>query len=323
MFCKNCGKELNENESFCGECGTKVVPETQNVGNIENTNNNPINEPKSQTYNVNNISSTQENKKDDMKGLKVASLVLGIIAVVFSFFINLFILPFAIISLTLGIIYSVKKKRICAGIILSVVSIIISIAMIFVISFFAYFSAMNTVPLEDSINKVSKINDELSNSLENDKNNYYNNNLNNEINSKYSTGYKYVGSASYGYIKVPNDFAKFVDVDGNSTIQYSNTSWIVTIYSPSDTSITPYIYSRNVVSLMKEEGVEQINRSYESVTSNKYLANYVEGFYKNENKWLKCWIFKDDSGKVHYISIEGPDKENDYYDLVNTFVSEK
>ena len=34
-------------------------------------------------------------------------------------------------------------------------------------------------------------------------------------------------------------------------------------------------------------------------------------------------ISKDDSGKVHYISIEGPDKENDYYDLVNTFVSEK
>ena len=125
MFCKNCGKELTGNESFCGNCGIKIVPETQNVGNIENTNNNPINELKSQTYNVNNISSTQENKKDDMKGFKVASLVLGIISLVLSFLINLSILPFA------TIIYSVKKKRICAGIILSVVSIIISIAMIF------------------------------------------------------------------------------------------------------------------------------------------------------------------------------------------------
>ena len=309
---------MSGNEAFCGNCGTKTVLENQSVGNIENTNNNPINEPKSQTYNVNN--STQENKKDDMKGFKVASLVLGIIAVVFSFLINLFILPFAIISLTLGIIYSVKKKRICAGIILSIVSILISILIIFLIVLSAHYFAVESFPLDKSINKI---NEDLTNSLENDKNNYYNNNLNNEINSKYSTGYKYVGSDSYGYIKVPNDFAKFVDVDGNSTIQYSNTSWIVTIYSPSDTSITPYIYSRNVVSLMKEKGVEQINRSYESVTSNKYLANYVEGFYKNENKWLKCWIFKDDSGKVHYISIEGPDKENDYYDLVNTFVSEK
>lgn len=323
MFCKNCGKELTGNESFCGNCGIKIVPETQNVGNIENTNNNPINEPKSQTYNVNNINSTQENKKDDMKGFKVASLVLGIIAVIFSFLINLFILPFAIISLALGIIYSVKKKGICAGIILSIVSIIISIAMIFVIGFSTYHFARNSISLDDSINRIDKINEDLTNSLENDKNNYYNNNLNNEINSKYSTGYKYVGSDSYGYIKVPNDFAKFVDVDGNSTIQYSNTSWIVTIYSPSDTSITPYLYSMNVANLMKEEGAEQINRSYESVTSKRYLANYVEGFYKNENKWLKSWVFKDDSGKVHYISIEGPDKENDYYDLVNTFVSEK
>ena len=323
MFCKNCGKELTGNESFCGNCGIKIVPETQNVENIENTNNNPINEPKSQTYNVNNINSTQENKKDDMKGFKVASLVLGIIAVIFSFLINLFILPFAIISLALGIIYSVKKKGICAGIILSIVSIIISIAMIFVIGLSTYHFARNSISLDDSINRIDKINEDLTNSLENDKNNYYNNNLNNEINSKYSTGYKYVGSDSYGYIKVPNDFAKFVDVDGNSTIQYSNTSWIVTIYSPSDTSITPYLYSMNVANLMKEEGAEQINKSYESVTSKRYLANYVEGFYKNENKWLKCWVFKDDSGKVHYVSIEGPDKENDYYDLVNTFVSEK
>lgn len=320
MFCKNCGKELSGNEAFCGNCGTKIVLENQSVGNIENTNNNPINEPKSQTYNVNNISSTQENKKDDMKGFKVASLVFGIISLVLSFLINLFILPFTVISLTLGIIYSAKKKRICAGIILSIVSILISILIIFLMVLSVHYFAVESFPLEKSINKI---NEDLNNSLENDKNNYYNNNLNNEINSKYSTGYKYVGSDSYRYIKVPNDFAKFVDVDGNSTIQYSNTSWIVTIYSPSDTSITPYLYSRNVASLMKEEGVEQINRSYESVTSKKYLANYVEGFYKNENKWLKCWIFKDDSGKVHYISIEGPDKENDYYDLVNTFVSEK
>lgn len=63
MFCKNCGKELSGNEAFCGNCGTKIVLENQSVGNIENTNNNPINEPKSQTYNVNNIGSTQENKK--------------------------------------------------------------------------------------------------------------------------------------------------------------------------------------------------------------------------------------------------------------------
>ena len=159
----------------------------------------------------------------------------------------------------------------------------------------AHYFEVESFPLEKSINKI---NEDLTNLLENDKNNCYNNNLNNET-------------------------AKFVDVDGNSTIQYSNTSWIVTIYSPSDTSITPYLYSMNVANLMKEEGAEQINRSYESVTSKRYLANYVEGFYKNENKWLKSWVFKDDSGKVHYISIEGPDKENDYYDLVNTFVSEK
>ena len=34
-------------------------------------------------------------------------------------------------------------------------------------------------------------------------------------------------------------------------------------------------------------------------------------------------MFCENCGKVHYISIEGPYKENDYYDLVNTFVSEK
>ena len=37
MFCKNCGKEINDKSSFCGECGTKLDITTENESNNEIT----------------------------------------------------------------------------------------------------------------------------------------------------------------------------------------------------------------------------------------------------------------------------------------------
>ena len=28
MFCRNCGKELQGNEIFCGKCGTRIIKES-------------------------------------------------------------------------------------------------------------------------------------------------------------------------------------------------------------------------------------------------------------------------------------------------------
>ena len=35
MFCTNCGHQMNENEDFCPECGTRVVK--NNLDNMSNT----------------------------------------------------------------------------------------------------------------------------------------------------------------------------------------------------------------------------------------------------------------------------------------------
>lgn len=38
-FCKNCGNELNDNETFCGNCGTPIEEPIQQPSNVNYTQN--------------------------------------------------------------------------------------------------------------------------------------------------------------------------------------------------------------------------------------------------------------------------------------------
>lgn len=104
-YCGNCGNKIQIGEAFCSKCGLRI--NQQNVSN--------------------NMSNSQKNSH---YGLKITSLVLGIIAIVGSLIFNIFIIPLAIIGLVLGIVYSAKAKKFCAGIILNILGIIIPIVII-------------------------------------------------------------------------------------------------------------------------------------------------------------------------------------------------
>lgn len=95
MHCNNCGEEIKNNGKFCTNCGTEV------------------------------------GKKDE--GLGTASMVIGIISLVLTFFINLATLPLSITGLILGIVNKSKKGKKVSGIILNAVSIVLSIIIFFIL----------------------------------------------------------------------------------------------------------------------------------------------------------------------------------------------
>lgn len=108
MFCNKCGNKIEGNEKFCKVCGN----------------------------NLNNNYQPQNNNTEKQKnGLAIASLVIGIVSIVLSLLINVFIFPLAITGLILGIVNKNKCGQKTAGIILNSISMVISIIVLICISF--------------------------------------------------------------------------------------------------------------------------------------------------------------------------------------------
>jgi len=115
MYCSKCGKKISENDMFCKFCGNKIGIEKDSVKEEITTNEVIIN----------------TKQKEEKNGLKTASIVLGIIALVGNLFIifSFISIVLAVIGLILGIC-ATKKGRNIAGIVLNAISIILSILFI-------------------------------------------------------------------------------------------------------------------------------------------------------------------------------------------------
>ena len=132
MFCKNCGKQLNQGEKFCVNCGNKINIDNEIMPSTINLNNTNI----QSSNNINNVGLNVGNNVNEKKKetLGTISMVIGIISLVLSFFVNILILPVAIVGLILGIINKVKKGKKISGIILNSISILISIVIMLLIA---------------------------------------------------------------------------------------------------------------------------------------------------------------------------------------------
>lgn len=126
MKCKKCGKEVKKTDAFCQYCGTKVETEVKEVKKVEKKE-----EVKQEVVKKAPV----ENQGG--KGLSIASMVLGIVGIVFSFIIG----PFAFILSLLGFIFALCSKRKngfrLAGLITSIVGIVFQIIETIFIIFFS------------------------------------------------------------------------------------------------------------------------------------------------------------------------------------------
>ena len=136
-----------------------------------------------------------------------------------------------------------------------------------------------------------------------------------ELNSKNS--YR-VGSKDYGYVSVPNSWSPFGLSPENQTIQYTDgTGWIVTLYSVDQSTITAKNWANNIVAQMNSVGASDIGM--EETEVNEFGGYKLFGYYSNVSTYLAAWVINGNDGKVHYIAIEGPERYNDFYDIIFTF----
>lgn len=144
----------------------------------------------------------------------------------------------------------------------------------------------------------------------------------NTISTNTSSNSQRVGTDEFGYVTVPNNWYRFIDPDATSTFQYSYANvYIVTLYARDKAGMTAKDTATNSMYNMKQEGAENVTGA--TVSLGKYTAYQVYGHYRSENIWLVSWHFEAEDGKIHYISMEGPDASSEFFKIPETFSLKK
>ena len=304
MNCSKCGAELEKDSKFCSYCGNEI-PSKKGKTKKEETVEEAKEEVKVEKVEV---KEKVENTNKVTDGKATASLVLGIC----SFVVFCLMLPLSIIGLILGIASKEKSGKRTAGIVINAIglalSLICSIVMlIFGTAISAAVEAYNAYDnksdffeiLEKEIEKNSDVDLDL------------------DLDEDEDEKTKVVGDDYYGYVKVPENWVEFKDLDSTGTFQYTDigdTGYIITLNTYEE-NISPYQAAMNVKNHSEEEGNEA---SYKFGKINKYSCYIVNAKY-TDGTYLDAYLFKADDGKLHYVSIEGPDDDNDNFDIPDTF----
>jgi hypothetical protein len=114
-----------------------------------------------------------------------------------------------------------------------------------------------------------------------------------------------VCNSSYGYITIPGDWQEYEDAASNSSLQFTDGSYIVTLKAVESASSSALSYATAVKKSFVNDGVDTTGAT---VSLGKYKAYQVYGYYTSVQKWHVCWIFEAEDGKTHFISVEGPEK---------------
>ncbi len=131
------------------------------------------------------------------------------------------------------------------------------------------------------------------------------------------TDMQIVGNEELGYVAVPGDWVKFLDLDGGTDLQYSNTAGtsIITL-NVFDTEGMPE-EEKNELDVDAVATYIWYNMAMDSVTDiaaarvtvNDYEAVQIYGRFNNPDHELPsiivCWIVEDEQGVFHYVSAEG------------------
>jgi len=115
---------------------------------------------------------------------------------------------------------------------------------------------------------------------------------------------KRVGNSDVGYVTVPKDWVKFIDVDAPSVFQYSDGTedYILTMAANSSTTNTPEEMATALQQQMTAEGATDVTGAIVTVGGYSAYKNYA--IYTDVNKFFVSWSFADENDKLHFISIE-------------------
>lgn len=130
-----------------------------------------------------------------------------------------------------------------------------------------------------------------------------------------------IGNEVNGYIRVPNSWKKVeAGVQGNEIVYTDDLekgSWYI-VSGVADSGVTnPQDWANSTYTALVSQGVMEAGINREVV--NNYETYKVVCFKPAINKYLASWYFNTSDGRTHYISIEGPDAINDFYNMIYTY----
>lgn len=138
------------------------------------------------------------------------------------------------------------------------------------------------------------------------------------------TDEKTIGNTSLGYLVIPSDWLKFTNIENVSGIQYADKDeqYIITFDIIMDSSIDIDTYATvSVINDLRSKNVTQITENKVNLAG--YSAYQIYGFHEQSQKWISLWCFKAEDNVIHYIGIEGPDFNSQYFKIPNTFKLKK
>ena len=126
---------------------------------------------------------------------------------------------------------------------------------------------------------------------------------------------QWIGSDDYGYVKVPQSWIQFKDVNGGDDIQYSDGTDI-NIVTLNTFKAEQFGISES--ELEKVDPIQISNSIYQSKSESSDFSKvwgaksriggydaYQVNCIAKTGKYLVIWIFKSDDGKFRYVSLEG------------------
>lgn len=294
MKCNYCGADNKEGAKFCASCGAELKEKAKKE------------EVKEEKVEVKPTPvQTQPVVADKTTdGKATASLVLGIV----SLFVWCLSWILSLIGLILGIASKEKSGKRTAGIVINAIVLALS-TILTILCFMSWTAVISTIEAasngEDPFATLEK---ELEKMEE-------------KTTTVEATNTITVGDDKYGYVKVPKNWHKFIDVDGNTTFQYTDIGdmgYIITLQYYEE-NISPYTAATNVKNSIVSEGNEASVKYTKISTYYGYVVNakYTDGTY------LDAYLFKASDGKLHYVAIEGPDNTNDSFKIPDTFSMSK
>ena len=297
MFCKNCGKEIHEGDSFCRECGTKVDGTT--------------------TSTVSNTQTTYTGTQQPKKGQAIASLVIGICSFIFGW---LFI-PLPIIGIIVGATCKTKCSEKTVGIVLNSIALGI-IVIVYLLIGTAVMSLIGLVeencPDGSCIEQV--IEDEQTGEILESLRpwNLYKHLRTGEIShtNTLEGGWRYLGSAKEYYTFKDGEFYWYKDVDVRDDNYWYGTYTITT--GKAGLASVGLDESKVDSIIAQSNGTISENDIYSMImTPTKIFADGVDKSstnIKEGQQWKAVWILVDhgvDGIEAQVLHLD--DNETAYY----------
>ena len=131
----------------------------------------------------------------------------------------------------------------------------------------------------------------------------------------------YIGDSDFGYLEVDRTWSNYEDDEESEMLRYSSGLYLISLYAVPKLQASSEDYQKNVLDALKEEGLTDAMSEVAKLGS--YDAYKISCYFVDRNMHLVIWIFEAEDGKTHYVSVEGPDENNEKFEIPEKFTLKK